>query len=49
MDRRWPLDWIGCGVVWAFTFLNSDGIRRFDQAYLRRAADMGEGRRGNVN
>jgi len=36
-------------VMSAPSFTDGDGVRYYDQAWLRKATDIVEGRRGNVN
>ena len=38
-----------CGVLSPLTFTDNSIVRYFDQAWLRKATDIVEGRRGNVN
>jgi hypothetical protein len=39
-----------CGVLSSLSFTDNSRVRQFDQAWLRKASDIVEGkRRGNVN
>jgi hypothetical protein len=49
MSESRLLNWNRRWVLSARNFTNSGGVRHFDQAWLRKAADIVEGRRGNVN
>ncbi len=40
--------WDGQGLLSVWKVTESDDTRRFDQAWLRKTTDIGEGRRGNL-
>jgi len=44
MGNRWLPSRIECGVASPLSFPHNDGVRYFDQALLREATDIGEGR-----
>lgn len=46
---NWFQNRSGRVVVSAPSLTDSDGVRYYDQAWLRKATDIVEGRRGNVN
>jgi hypothetical protein len=49
MSESRLLNWNRQWVLSARNFTNSGGVPHFDQAWLRKAADIVEGTRGNVN
>jgi len=49
MDKRWLLKEVRCGVLSPLSFTDSSDVDYFDQVWLRKATDIVEGRRGNVN
>jgi len=49
MSERRLLNWNRRWVLLARNFTDSGDVRHFGQAWLRKATDIGEGRRGNVN
>jgi hypothetical protein len=49
MGKRWLLSWMRCGVVPSISYTDKSGVRYFDQAWLRKAMDIVDGERGNVN
>ena len=49
VGKRWLLKGVRCGVFSPLSFTDNSIFRCFDQAWLRIATDIVEGRRGNVN
>ena len=49
MGKRWLLKRVRCGVLSPLSFTDSSDVHYFDQVWLRKATDIVEGRRGNVN
>ena len=49
MGKRWLLNGMRWGVLSSLSFTDNNGVRYFDQAWLRKATDIVDGKRGNVN
>jgi hypothetical protein len=49
MGKRWLLKVVRCAVLSPITLTDNSIIRYFDQVWLSKAMDIGEGRRGIVN
>jgi hypothetical protein len=49
MGKRWLLKRVRCGVLSPLSFTDNSDVHYFDQARLRKAVDIVEGRRGNGN
>ena len=49
MGKRWLLSWIKCGVALTLSFTDNNGVRYFDQAWLRKATELVGGKRRNIN
>ena len=49
MGESWFLCWIRRGALSSLDGTDSDGVRYFDQAWLRRVADILEDERGNLD
>jgi len=49
IGKGWLLKGVRRGGLSRLTFTDSSIVRYFDQAWLRKATDIVEGRRGNVN
>ena len=47
MGESWFLCWVMGGLLSSLGGTDSDGVRYFDQAWLRRVADILEDERGN--
>ena len=48
-ERRRLLMGVRCGVLSLLSFTDNSAVRYFDQAWLRKATDIVEGKRGNIN
>jgi hypothetical protein len=48
MGKRRLLNSNRCGVLPPLNFIDNNGVRYFDQAWLGKATDVVEGNRGNV-
>ena len=49
MGKRGLLNSIRCGVVSPVRFTDNNGVRYFDQAWLRKATELVGGKRRNIN
>jgi hypothetical protein len=48
MDKRWLVNRDMRGASSALSFTDRDGVRYLDQAWLRKATDIVEGKRRNI-
>jgi len=48
-EAQGSADRSGCRFISIPNPSDSDGVRRYDQAWLRKATNIIEGRRGNLN
>jgi hypothetical protein len=48
MGERWLLKGMGHGVLSSLRFNDNSGVHYFDRAWLREAADIMGGKRGNL-
>jgi hypothetical protein len=49
MAKRWLLNVVRRVITSPLSFLDDNGVRYFDQVWLRKATDIVEGKRGNVD
>jgi hypothetical protein len=49
MGERWLLKGVRQGVLSSLSFTDNNGVRYFGQVWLRKATDIVDGKRGNVN